>query len=593
MKLDLSSVAPKGIRRGISYIKNNGIEGIMSDIRYKLSGPGLSYDGWYRKHMADEAELKRQRETELLYSPKVSILVSVYKTPANFLSAMLESVIEQTYGCWELVIVDGSRTIRSNQDIPETKKIVQQYMEMDERINYILLDEDIGISECLNLAVEMSSGEYVALMSHDDVIAKEALYTMVNALQEDRADIVYSDDDKMSEEQSRYFEPAFKPDFDIDLIRAYNYIGYFTLIKRSLVQAVGGFRREYEGVQYYDYILRCCEHVWNDRSASIRHVSRVLYHMRKHGETAEREKKRMLRSEMGRKAVEEHLKRMDVFATVSHSDMPGIYKIAYDTPANPLLSIIIVGNDNVEDMKKCIQSLYEKARYSNFEIIVVDRYEGNEELNKFYRRMENMRRNIHVVSESDELSVSRLRVKGASFAVGDYMLFLDGNTEVMDVTAMGEMLGICMRSEVGAVGGILYGDNQAVYKSCYAVGADGRFDDVYKGIKRGDRGYMMKNRITSECSAVSSSCMMVKRELFYRIGGFSDKFETELADIDFCLRVIQHGFCVVMAADAGWYIHNTYSLDNRKIPSEELDLFNILWGQYISKGDRYLSNRFW
>lgn len=591
MKIDLSSVTPQSIRRGINYIKNAGIDGIMSELRYKMRGPGFSYDGWYKKkHMADEQELERQRGEELTYSPKVSIIVSVYRTPVNFLSAMLESVIGQTYANWELVIVDGSRT--SDINIPETKNIVQGYMEKDERINYILLDEDIGISECLNLAVEMSSGDYVALLSHDDIITQDALYTMVNALQEDKAYIIYSDEDKMSEEQSRYSEPAFKPDFDIDLLRAYNYIGYFTLVKRSLVQAVGGFRKEYEGISYYDYILRCCERVWGERNSGIRHIPRVLYHMRKHGETAEREKKRKNRCEIGRKAVEEHLNRMGVLATVAHSEMPGIYKVTYDTPGNPFLSIVIVGANNPDTMKKCILPLYERARYSNFEIIIVDRYEGNETLNKFYRSMESTRRNIHIKSESDELSVPRLREKGAAAAMGDYLLFIDAETEVMQATAIGEMLGICMRNEVGAVGGILYGDNDSTYKSCYAVGKDGQLLDVYKGLKRGDKSYMMRNRISSEYSAVSASCMMVKRELFHRVGGFSEKFDSWLADIDFCLRVIQHGLVVVMAADAGWYIHNIYSLETVKPSSEEMDLFDILWGQYIATGDRYLSNHF-
>lgn len=591
MKIDLSSVTPQSIRRGINYIKNAGIDGIMSELRYKMRGPGFSYDGWYKKkHMADEQELERQRGEELTYSPKVSIIVSVYRTPVNFLSAMLESVIGQTYANWELVIVDGSRT--SDINIPETKNIVQGYMEKDERINYILLDEDIGISECLNLAVEMSSGDYVALLSHDDMITQDALYTMVNALQEDKAYIIYSDEDKMSEEQSRYSEPAFKPDFDIDLLRAYNYIGYFTLVKRSLVQAVGGFRREYEGISYYDFILRCCERVWGERNSGIRHIPRVLYHMRKHGETAEREKKRKNRCEIGRKAVEEHLNRMGVLATVAHSEMPGIYKVTYDTPGNPFLSIVIVGANNPDTMKKCILPLYERARYSNFEIIIVDRYEGNETLNKFYRSMESTRRNIHIKSESDELSVPRLREKGAAAAMGDYLLFIDAETEVMQATAIGEMLGICMRNEVGAVGGILYGDNDSTYKSCYAVGKDGQLLDVYKGLKRGDKSYMMRNRISSECSAVSASCMMVKRELFHRVGGFSEKFDSWIADIDFCLRVIQRGLVVVMAADAGWYIHNIYSLETVKPSSEEMDLFDILWGQYIATGDRYLSNHF-
>lgn len=608
MKFDRSSFSARNIKKGFNYIRNNGFDGVLSQIRYKMSGPGLSYNGWYKNHHeVDEEKLSRQRETALPYEPVISILVSVCRTPELFLRAMIESVQKQTYGKWELVIVDGSQA--DNGQNPEgisayekvysleTEKIVRQYMDSDSRIRYILLEQDQGVAFSFNCALEMAEGEYIALLDHDDILTEDALYSVVSALQEVRYNVLYSDSDKMSEDGRRYSDPAFKSDFNIDLLRAYNYMAHLCVVKRALALSVGGFRWEYDAATQYDFILRCCEDGMRAESllpdiTGIKHIPRILYHWRIHGSAEERERKRQRTKEAGKKALEAHLNRMGCYATATHIGETCMYKVLYDTPGNPLLSIIMYGNAEPDMMERCLMPLYEKNRYSNFEIIIVDTRCDDGEMMAFYRRMEAMRKNIRVVTEPGLTSLTEIRNRGAELAKADYLLFMDCNTELMDSTAIGEMLGICMRDEVGIVGGMLYADNQTVWSSGIIVGLNGIAADVYRGLRKGDYGYLMHNRLNCDYSAVSASCMLVKNDLFHKLGGFSDKFKSELSDIDFCLRMSEHGRYVVLAADAGWYYHKTGTGRREEIPTAERDLFGIFWDRILREGDPFYNSNF-
>lgn len=587
MKPDLSAITPKSVKNGLNYIRNKGISGVVSDLKYRLSGPGPSYDGWYKKTRAAEDLLEAQRNSIPDYAPLVSILVTPCNTTAVYLSEMLDSVCGQSYPYWELVIVDDGHLSENTAGSRDLSDIIRRYMDSCDRIKYIPADKDkeISGSECLNMAVRAAEGEYIALLSPNDVLSAEALYMMVTELNHAGADILYSDEDKLSEDGSRYSEPVFKPAFDIDMLRSFNYIGCLTIIKKKLVLQVGGFRAEYEGAHYYDLVLRCCEELWQVRWNAIRHVPYVLYHVRRR-----KDKNINATGEAIRRSIEAHLSAVNAYGVVSQSGYEGIYRVVYDTPGNPLLSIVIVGTEDCELMKKCILPLYERSRYSSFEIIVMDRYSDNEELGKFYRKIEGMRRNIRILPEKKDSRMTRLKTKGAELSNGDYILFLDAYSEVLRSTAIGEMLGICMRAEVGAVGGIMYGDNDRVYHSCYAVKNGSQLCDVYRGLKHGERSYMLRNCMNAEYSAVSGSCMMIRKALFRRVGGFSEKLNGEFSEVDLCLRIIEHGFCVVFAPAAEWHIHK--SPEQVKNPeSGERDLFNIFWGQYLSKGDPYLSDR--
>lgn len=623
MKFSLSSINAQNIKKGMNYIRYNGLGGVWSRVKYKMSGPGLNYNSWYKEnHEADAEELERQRETTFSYEPVISILVPVYKTPELILRAMIESVCNQTYGKWQLCIVDGSGAELSKDESSyvvaeeieeaesikyrlETERIVHEYMENESRIDYQILDENLGISENTNKALQLAVGDYIALLDHDDVLTEDALYYIVEALQEEKYDALYSDEDKISEDGSRYSDPAFKPDFSIDLLRAHNYITHLFVAKRELAIKLGGFRKEYDGAQDYDFILRCCENIYSDNlgaTVRIKHIPRVLYHWRiNNTSVASNPHKKEYAKEAGKKALADHIKRMGVYATVAHTDMWGIYKVNYDTPGNPFISIVIPGGDDMDTMKRSINPLFEKARYSNFEIIIVCAKLDNPAMPKFYSDLERQRKNIRVVSNVDLQSMSAIRNYGASLANGDYILFLDNNTEIIDSTAIGEMLGVCMRKEVGAVGGTLYTDSNATFHKGIAVGINGVGTYLYQGVKKGEFGYLMHNRVNENFSALSASCLLVKKEIFQAVGGFSEKFQTDIADIDFGLRICQYNKLLVGVADAGWYYHKpTQPIkieakareEAEQLACQEEELFSILWSQQLSSGDPYYNPNF-
>lgn len=607
MKISLSALNSQNIKKGLNYVKYNGLSGVLSRVKYKMSGPGLAYNNWYREnHQVDEEEIVRQSETSFEYEPLISILVPVYMTPEFFLRAMIESVQRQTYSNWELCLVDGTRIVEKKAVEKEqsaydkvysleTERIIRQYMEEDSRIKYKLLEENLGISENTNKALAMAEGEYIALLDHDDILTEDALFSVVSELQYRAYDVLYSDEDKMSEDGSKFSDPAFKPDFNIDLLRAHNYITHFFVAKRELALNIGGFRREYDGAQDYDFILRCCE-----QAKSIKHIARVLYHWRINNRSvASNPHKKEYAKEAGKKALTDHIKRIGYYATVSHTEMWGIYKVLYETPGNPFISIIISGCDNEDNMKACLTPLFEKARYSNFEVIIADNKEADTTNTLCYRHLEAMRKNIRVISKPELKNKNALRNYAASVAKGDYFLFIDNNITIDDVNSIGEMLGICMRPEVGMVAGNVYVDNNVLCNGGIVLGVNGLYSYAYQGLKKNDFGYLMHNRVNCDYTAASASCVIIKKNVFDAVRGFDESYESELGDIDFCLKVREQDRLIVVAADAAWSMikksSNEMNLDTSVSNSQakiEEKMFKSKWQKCYDVPDPFYNPNF-
>lgn len=640
MKLRLPDLNSEKIKKGIEHIRTTTLPEAFSKARSMVTGKDLAYDRFFREQMeADEEALALQRETSFSYAPCISIIVPVYRTPELSLRAMIESVMHQTYTNWELCLVDGSQakgeppvldahktedgepTVLEKVYSLETERIIRQYMEEEPRIRYKKMEENQGISGNSNQALKMAGGDYIAFLDHDDVLTEDAFYTVISALQENRYDILYSDEDRMAENGSHYIEPRFKPDFDIDLLRACNYISHLLVIKRSLILELGGFQGQYDGAQDYDLLLRCCEGERN-----IYHITRVLYHKRIHeGGSEEREIKHAQENQAGKEALEAHITRLHLLAGVGMSGRRNVYHVKYDTPGNPLVSIIITGHTDRSLMSQLLEPLYEKSRYSNFEIIVVDIDRSDEALQKYYQQMQSKRRNMIVVSAEEGRSNAEYCNIGSVRANGMYLLFLDANIEMNVPTAMSEMVGICMREEVAVVTGTLYDDRDQIYYA--GVEIAGKYETgiqrwqreterqmpleaeqnlyryVYRGIRRADSALKMWEMyhdetgvyryfgMNREYEIAMNTCMLVKKYVFVQLGGFSDKFKTTLSTLDFCLRVREHGFLLVNAAQALWRIHDlpdaVRQAREREIPDmqfmqSERDLFDILWAHVLS-----------
>jgi len=598
------------IKQGLNFIKYNGVSGVLSKVRYRMSGPGLAYNGWYKdKHAADEEELIRERETQFVYSPKISILVSVYMTPEFFLRSMIESVINQTYENWELCIVDGSQA--QDDTLPEepsvyehvysleTEKAIRQYAENDSRIKYFLLEENLGIAENTNRALAMADGDYIALLEHDDILTENALFSFVEAMQETSYDILYSDEDKMSEDGTKFSDPALKPDFSVDLLRSGNYIGHFVLVDKRVAREVNGFQKTCEAARNYDFILRCYEWVkrmemimGEEKNSRICHVPKVLYHLRLHNRNNEssRIKKEQVR-EAEKKALAAHLEREKIYGTLAYSDIPDVYHVVYETPGNPLLSIVVISNHDKDSLSATIAPLFEMARYSNFEVIIVEpSVEEDAVLTKYYRDLERIRKNARVYFNSSLSNLAEMRNFGASKAKGDYLLFLDGHLSVDSPTVLQEMVGLCMREEIGIVGGVVATENKVVTNSGIVLGLNGFASDLYAGSRSDTIGYLKYNRMNHAYTAVSASCMMVKKKLFLALDGFETAYGSMLTDVDFCLRARGFHYETILAAYATWTA-KTYDFPYRKeiTPAEESRFKSIFGEQLI---DPYYNTNF-
>lgn len=295
----LKKLSPYTIQKGLRYLKHYGPKEFWVRLHERFEPEEIPYGPWYEAYIPTEEMLKKQTKKKFAYSPLISIVVPAYKTPETFLRQMIESVCSQTYGNWELCIANGS------PEDEQMKEILREYQERENRIFCKNLKENLGIAENTNEAFAMAKGEFVGLLDHDDLLAPNALYEIVSRLQEETVDAVYTDEDKVTTDLTEHFQPHLKPDFNLDLLRSNNYICHFFVVRRAVVEKVGGFRREFDGAQDYDFIFRCVE-----KSRKVAHVPEILYHWRTHkASTADNPASKMYAFEAGKRAIEAHLKR--------------------------------------------------------------------------------------------------------------------------------------------------------------------------------------------------------------------------------------------------------------------------------------------
>ena len=342
------------------YLVNFGWKKYCDRIKKRFQDTEEVYNVWRKKYIPNARKLKKQRAEKLDYEPCISIIVPTYKTPEKFLKEMIDSVRNQSYENWELCIGDGSVT----EDT--VKNVVESYQKKDKRIKMLCLSENLGIAGNTNAALSIATGDYIALLDHDDILAPDALYEVVKWMNEhykDETDVIYTDEDKVSFDLKDYFEPHFKSDYNLDLIRSNNYICHLFVARKSIVDQVGGFRKEYDGSQDYDFILRCIE-----QSKHVEHVPKVLYHWRCHpGSTAANQESKMYCYEAGKRAIEDHLKRMgEDDCQVVMTEHLGFYHVIYPIREQKKVSIIIPNKDQKEILERCIESVIQKTDYKNY-----------------------------------------------------------------------------------------------------------------------------------------------------------------------------------------------------------------------------------
>lgn len=545
----------ENVKKGFEYIRRNGVSRFWTLAKAKAFPAGKSYKEWYEEHCPTKEELMRQREVEFSVQPLISIVVPTYQTPIPFLKDMIDSVRKQSYEKWELCIADGSL----NGDENDTKVIrvreeLNRYSMEDKRIKVVYLEENQGIAENTNQALALATGEYIGLFDHDDMLTPDALYEIVKAINDYDYDVLYTDEDKISEDSHDYKKPVFKPDYSPELLCANNYITHFFVAKKSIVDRLGGFRKEYDGSQDYDFIFRCVE-----LAKKVGHVSKVLYHWRMHGgSVAGDPTSKMYAYDAGKKAIQSHYERVGIQANVEHMERLGLYHTEYKMIKQPLISVIIYGEDD-EKKKRCSE-WFKRKDYSNLEILA-----------------------------SAGINVKEINAL-AEKARGSYLFFVSENLESVERDALQQMAGVLQIQNVGAVSGKVIGRKHTVEDVGVVFRTNGDLCKANYGIGDCDYGDMFRAKVMSNYSILSLNCFMTHKNTFEELGRFNKHFSLSFAAADYCLKLRMHGKRCVMQASTVW--ESKGSMKTGMINDEERERFYEEWQEVLRMGDSYYNSNY-
>lgn len=571
----------------MDFWKENGFRAFMLKSRHKLQGIDSDYDypEWYALTKTPEEELAAQKKTVFDYMPRMSVVIPAYKTPERFLAAMLDSLLAQTYGNWEVCVADGSPRGEG------VERVLKRYALKDERIRYVILGENKGISGNTNAAIEMAAGDFIVLADHDDTLAADALFECVKAINSDpEIDVVYTDEDKLDIDGGELFEPHFKPDFNPDLLTSVNYICHLFVVNHELLMETGGFREEYDGAQDYDFIFRCTE-----KARKIYHVPKALYHWRCHqNSTSSNPESKLYAFEAGARAIKAHYERMGTEAlSVEKGVDYGIYHSVFKINGEPLVSIIIPNKDHTADLDLCMRSIIEKSSYQNLEFIVVENNSTAPETFAYYERIQKEFDFVHVVNWEREFNYSAINNFGVTFARGEYLLFLNNDTEIIRPESFEEMLGFCQREDVGIVGARLLYSDDTIQHAGVVVGFGGIAGHTFIGLHKAESSYFNQAMCARDYSAVTAACMMSKKSLFESVGGFSEEFAVAFNDIDFCMKIRSLNKLVVYTPYALFYHYESKSRGLEDTPEKvarfnrEIKRFSDKWPEILRDGDPY------
>lgn len=576
-------MTPYNIKKGILYLRHFGIQGFAVKLTERLDEGDVDYQEWLKERDLTEEERKRQRERNWDQPITISLAVPLYRTPEEYLRQMIESVLAQTYPHWELCIADGS------QDGGECQRVVEEYAGKDGRIRYQMLEKNLGISGNTNAAMQMAKGEFLALFDHDDLLAENALYEVALAVErQPEADVIYTDEDKVTSDLKEYFQPHFKPDFAPDLLCSNNYICHLLTVRTQLAKQVGGMRPEFDGAQDHDFIFRCTE-----QARRVVHIPKILYHWRIHkGSTADNPMGKQYAVQAGKRAVEAHLKRKGLSGTVEPLKDLGFYRVTYQVQGSPLISIVIPNKDEKEMLERCLDSIRTLSTYENYEILIVENNSVTEEIRDYYKSLEKQT-NIRVIEWDRPFNYSAINNFGISQARGDYIICLNNDITVISPDWMQKLLANCQRPQVGVTGARLYFPDNTIQHAGIALGIGGVAGSLFVGMDRRRTGYMHKAVIQQNLSAVTAACMMFRKEIWEKAGGFTEELAVAFNDVDLCLKIRELGYLVVYNPDVEMYHYESRTRgpedteEKRRRFQREIEYMRTHWIKYLKGGDPY------
>ena len=568
---------PRAVYRRIRHRLHVGHH--IHDILPRAPGAGIpsldtQFKVWLQQHQLRPENIERMREElkTFTYTPLFTILIPVYNTEEVWLRRAIESVQAQLYQNWEMCVVDDGST--KNHVMP----ILEAYAGSDPKIRVKHLSENRGIAGASSEALAMAKGEFVGLLDHDDELTPDALFEVASRLnQNPELDLVYSDEDKLTADGARV-EPFFKPDWSPDLLLSMNYITHFAVFRRSLLEAVGGFRSGYEGAQDYDVLLRVTE-----KTNRIAHAPKILYHWRMtDASSASSASAKPFASESGRGAIEDAMKRRGHEASVEVL-APGKYRARYKIRKSPLVSIIIPTKDQVRLLRQCVASIEEKTSYHPYEIVIIDNHSIDPETIHYLDALSDKHR---VLRYPGPFNFSAINNFAAGQAKGEHLLFLNDDTQVIDVEWLDALVEHAQRPEVGAVGAkLLYPDN-SIQHAGVTLGICGGAGHAFRKLPNNRTGYFGLADLTRNCSAVTAACMIIPRKVFDEVGGFDEELKVVYNDVDLCLRIRKQGYLILYTPFAVLY-HFESATRARLRPTREEELFCRRWSDTIRLGDPY------
>ena len=585
-----------------------GCYGSLKGIARKLNAKMIERQAREQHGSASFPEIEeaaRQRLYKFNREVKFSILIPLYNTPEKFLRQAIESVMNQTYEGWELCLADGS-----DEEHAYVEQICREYMEKDKqylrpssslycRILYKKLSKNEGISGNTNACLAMSSGNYIALFDHDDVLHPCVLYEYMKVICEKGADYIYCDEAtfKGSGTVDDMITLHFKPDYAPDNLRANNYICHFSAFARRLLDGTELFRSEFDGSQDHDMILRLTA-----RAKCVVHVPKLMYYWRSHaGSVASDISAKSYAIEAAKGAVAAHLTSQGFknFEITSTKAFETIFQIKYEILGNPKVSIVIPNKEHLEDLTRCITSILERSTYDNYEIIVVENNSVSEEIAAYYNKIQENPA-VRVITYKGEFNYSKINNLGVSKAEGEYVLLLNNDTSVITPDWIEELLMYAQRKDVGAVGAKLYYEDRTIQHAgvVLGLGAHRTAGHSHYRVDHRNLGYMGRLCYAQNVMAVTGACLMMRKALYEELGGLDEAFAVALNDVDLCVRAWKAGRVNVFTPFAELYHYESASRGTDLTGAgaeryeKESALFRERWKELLEQGDPYYNPNF-
>jgi GT2 family glycosyltransferase len=551
------------------------------------------YERWVKTFdtLSDsDREAIREDIVGLRYKPLISVIMPVYETPEWALTAAIDSVRNQLYPHWELCIADDASMA------PHIAGTLRRAAKDDSRIRWIRREKNGHISAASNSALSLASGEFVALMDHDDLLSQHALYEVAVALNKSPSlDIIYSDEDQIDASGRRQM-PYFKTDWNIDLLLGHNMISHLGVYRRALLESVGGFREGFEGSQDYDVALRCADATVPDR---ICHIPTILYHRRRsHGPASFSEGELQECSQAALRAISEHLDRCNELGEAKpHPVLPHWSRVIrpIPTPA-PLVSLIVPTRDRADLLGMCVNGLLDHTDYPAIELLIVDHASERPETFELFDELKSDPR-VRILPYSGPFNYSAMNNMAVAQARGSIVGLVNNDIDVINSSWLSEMVALAILDDVGAVGAKLLFPDGRVQHAGVVLGVGGAANYFNHLAKRSDVGYFGRNVLTSSVSAVTAACLIVRKSVFDEVGGLN---EADLAvafnDIDFCLKVMKKGYRNVWTPHAELYHHESASRGAEDTPEKterfqrEIDYMWKTWGPELAHDPFYNDN---